>query len=45
MSSLSDVFSQIIVVGRVAAIGEGRKISSADMGGTGNMRTTGLGIK
>ena len=45
MSSLSDVFSQIIVVGRVAAMGEVRQISGTDMGGTGNMRTTGLGIK
>ena len=45
MSSLSEVFSQIIVVGMVAAMGEGRQISGADMVGTGNIRTTGLGIK
>ena len=45
MSSLSEVFSQIIVVGMVAAMGEGRQIIGADMGGISNMRTTGLGIK
>ena len=45
MSSHSEVLSQIIVVGMVAAVGEGRQISAADMGITGEGVTTWLGIK
>ena len=45
MSSLSEVFSQIIVVGMVAAMGEGRQLNGADTRQTGEGLTTWMGIK
>ena len=42
MTSLSEV---LIVVGMVAAMGEGRQLNGADMRQTGEGLTTGMGIK